>query len=355
MSWSDAWPETARDLDSSADSRQSSPPAKNKQSATILAKALDQVKKKKAENLPGKTVGGKHLQGALHSRQPTAHFSPSPLDPTGILVLALVETSTAASTAAGQEGTTMGTPRVFIVRHGETEWSLNGRHTGSTDIPLTANGEARVKATGRALVGDDRLIVPRKLAHIYVSPRKRAQRTFELLNLGLKDHALPWKAHGAAEKDPRLCDARIEVTQDIREWDYGDYEGITSPNIRAMRKEQGIEGYWDIWKDGCPGGESPEDITTRLDRLIADIRARFHGPAMEAGQRGDVLIVAHGHILRAFAMRWAGKSLQDGPTFLLEAGGVGTLSYEHHNIAEPAILLGGAFIVDGPATEAKKD
>ncbi|KAL8346018.1 hypothetical protein RB598_000092 [Gaeumannomyces tritici] len=331
----------------------------------------------------------------------------------------------------------MGTPRVFIVRHGETEWSLNGRHTGSTDIPLTANGEARVKATGRALVGDDRLIVPRKLAHIYVSPRKRAQRTFELLNLGLKDHALPWKAHGAAEKDPRLCDARIEVTQDIREWDYGDYEGITSPNIRAMRKEQGIEGYWDIWKDGCPGGESPEDITTRLDRLIADIRARFHGPAMEAGQRGDVLIVAHGHILRAFAMRWAGKSLQDGPTFLLEAGGVGTLSlmrgpspilflgprlpakpvlpslarspgrwenkawyagvcagfacikiagrqgtgvvgfelkadgatqsslarwtaglansYEHHNIAEPAILLGGAFIVDGPATEAKKD
>ncbi|KAL8354570.1 hypothetical protein RB601_004124 [Gaeumannomyces tritici] len=249
----------------------------------------------------------------------------------------------------------MGTPRVFIVRHGETEWSLNGRHTGSTDIPLTANGEARVKATGHALVGDDRLIVPRKLAHIYVSPRKRAQRTFELLNLGLKDRALPWKAHGAAEKDPRLCDARIEVTQDIREWDYGDYEGITSPNIRAMRKEQGIEGYWDIWKDGCPGGESPEDITTRLDRLIADIRARFHGPAMEAGQRGDVLIVAHGHILRAFAMRWAGKSLQDGPTFLLEAGGVGTLSYEHHNIAEPAILLGGAFIVDGPATEAKKD
>lgn len=88
-----------------------------------------------------------------------------------------------------------------------------------------------------------------------MSPRKRAQRTFELLNLGIKDQALPWKPHGAAEKDPRLCDARIEVTEDIREWDYGDYEGITSPNIRAMRKEQGIEGYWDIWKDGCPGGE----------------------------------------------------------------------------------------------------
>jgi len=251
----------------------------------------------------------------------------------------------------------MATPRVFIVRHGETEWSLNGRHTGTTDIPLTANGESRIRATGRALVGNDRLIVPRKLAHIYVSPRKRAQRTFELLNLGLQG-PLPWTAHGE-QSGGLQCDARIEVTEDIREWDYGTYEGITSPDIREMRKKQGLDPAWDIWRDGCPGGESPAEVTHRIDGLIKDIRERFQGPKIgkhgSDASPGDVLVVAHGHILRAFAMRWVGKSLQDGPTFLLEAGGVGTLSYEHHNINEPAILLGGAFIVDTLDAEADKE
>ncbi|KAK3996300.1 histidine phosphatase superfamily, partial [Cladorrhinum sp. PSN332] len=239
----------------------------------------------------------------------------------------------------------MGTPRVFIVRHGETEWSLNGRHTGSTDIPLTANGEKRVTATGKALVGNDRLIVPGKLAHIYVSPRKRAQRTLELLNIVDKDN-FPWGSHGQCLAKPGFaCAAKVEITEDIREWDYGDYEGITSPQIRELRKQQGLDVNWDIWRDGCPGGESPQDITTRLDRLIQDIRQKWHSPAMDGSRSGDVLIVAHGHILRAFAQRWAGTALHDGPTFLLEAGGVGTLSYEHHSINEPAILLGGAFYV----------
>ncbi|KAM4061220.1 histidine phosphatase superfamily (branch 1) domain-containing protein [Hirsutella rhossiliensis] len=241
-------------------------------------------------------------------------------------------------------------PRVFLVRHGETEWSLSGKHTGRTDIPLTADGEERVRATGEALVGNNRLIVPRKLSHIYVSPRKRAQRTFELLGLGTAG-ALPWAAHGGAlQRKGSVCDARVEVIEDVREWDYGDYEGIVTPEIRRMRAEQGLQGTWDIWRDGCPGGESPEQVTQRLDRLIADIRQKWHQPVMSskhaADEAGDVLIVAHGHILRAFAMRWAGKTLQDGPAFLLEAGGVGTLSYEHHNIEEPAILLGGAFVVD---------
>ncbi|KEY66037.1 hypothetical protein S7711_08814 [Stachybotrys chartarum IBT 7711] len=246
----------------------------------------------------------------------------------------------------------MATPRVFIIRHGETEWSLDGRHTGNTDIPLTANGEKRVRATGKALVGDDRLIVPSKIAHIYVSPRKRAQRTFELLNLGV-DGRLPWHPHGDAPDNRLPCAANVEVTEDIREWDYGDYEGITSPDIRRLRAEQGYKGTWDIWRDGCPGGESPQQVTDRLDRLIQDIRDKYHRPAFgksqdqtTSGRNGDVLIVAHGHILRAFALRWSGKTLQDGPAFLLEAGGVGTLSYEHHNIDEPAILLGGAFVVD---------
>ncbi|KAJ4386165.1 Sedoheptulose 1,7-bisphosphatase [Gnomoniopsis smithogilvyi] len=260
----------------------------------------------------------------------------------------------------------MSAPRVFIVRHGETEWSLTGQHTGLTDIPLTKAGEKRVIATGRALVGNDRLVVPKRLTHIFVSPRKRAQRTFELLNLGFKD--LPWKAHGSAEAagaPSEVCNARVEIMDDIREWDYGDYEGITSAEIRKLRKEQGLSEQWDIWRDGCPGGESPDEVTERLDRLITEIRSKYQephmtttGPSPPTCGTGDVMVVGHGHILRAFAMRWVGKSLQEGPTFLMEAGGVGTLSYEHKSIHEPAILLGGAFVVENPEetiAEARKD
>lgn len=190
----------------------------------------------------------------------------------------------------------------------------------------------------------------------YVSPRKRAQRTFELLNLGFKH--LPWRAHGAPSGPGEACNAKIEVTGAIREWDYGDYEGVTSAEIRGIRAAQGLPPGWDIWRDGCPGGESPGDVTARLDALIADIRRRWQAPCLGGqarapadGSSGDVLVVGHGHILRAFAMRWVGKSLSEGPTFLMEAGGVGTLSYEHHSIAEPAILLGGAFIVDSAEEE----
>lgn len=161
----------------------------------------------------------------------------------------------------------MTTPRVFIIRHGETEWSLNGRHTGTTDIPLTAAGEARIRATGRALVGADRLIVPRHLAHIYVSPRKRAQRTLELLGLGPKEADLPWRRHGEIEKGDRRdagvgggaggggdVSAKVQVTEAVREWEYGDYEGVTSKQIGERREKRG-EPKWDIWRDGCPGGE----------------------------------------------------------------------------------------------------
>jgi len=87
-----------------------------------------------------------------------------------------------------------------------------------------------------------------------VSPRKRAQRTFELLNLGLKQ-PLPWAPHGQTDDEGLSCEASVEVTEDIREWDYGEYEGITSPDIREMRKQQGLDPAWDIWRDGCPGGE----------------------------------------------------------------------------------------------------
>ncbi|CBF78167.1 hypothetical protein AN8720.2 [Aspergillus nidulans FGSC A4] len=236
-------------------------------------------------------------------------------------------------------------PRCFIIRHGETEWSLNGRHTGITDLPLTENGEKRIKATGKALVGNDRLIAPKKLVHVYVSPRTRAQRTLELLEIGCRER-LPWTEKRKAESDePIRTEAKVEITEAIREWDYGDYEGLTSKQIRERRAEQG-EGSWDIWRDGCPGGESPEDVMKRLDALIAEIREKHHKPCFEGNKEsGDVLIVAHGHILRAFAMRWTGRPLTE-TALILEAGGVGTLSYEHHNIEEPAIILGGGFVVE---------
>ncbi|MCJ1400905.1 hypothetical protein MMC11_004116 [Xylographa trunciseda] len=262
----------------------------------------------------------------------------------------------------------MSTPRVFIIRHGETEWSLNGRHTGISELPLTANGEKRIRATGKALVGDDRLIVPSKISHIYVSPRRRAQRTLELLDLGCHERLGEDDGNIEHGKEDLISRVKVQITEDIREWDYGDYEGKTSPQVREERKAMGLKENWDIWRDGCPGGESPTDVSERLDRLIADIRTRFHGKAMgkkpdDEKMKGDVLVVAHGHILRAFAMRWIGRGLTEGVSLLLEAGGVGTLrygfrsapdgdetdssaSYEHNRIEEPAILLGGAFVVD---------
>lgn len=166
----------------------------------------------------------------------------------------------------------MTTPRVFIIRHGETEWSLDGRHTGVSDIPLTANGERRIRATGRALVGPDRLIVPRNLAHVYVSPRTRAQRTVELLNLGCAE-PLPWSGKHPEDHDEvgARSEARIEVTENVREWDYGDYEGITSATIREERQKRG-EAEWDIWRDGCPGGEYVHARGTRVSLAEAHMR-----------------------------------------------------------------------------------
>jgi broad specificity phosphatase PhoE len=183
----------------------------------------------------------------------------------------------------------------------------------------------------------------------YVSPRHRAQRTLELLNLGCQER-YPWhkdndtnewappndseaKQDGSDAK--RTTKAEIQITPSISEWDYGDYEGLTSPQIRQSRKERGLSENWDIWRDGCEGGESPEDVTARLDELIKDIREKWHKGRFGKGSGwkgkagggvpNDVLIVAHGHILRSFAARWVGKKLEDNPSLILEAGGVGTL------------------------------
>jgi len=182
---------------------------------------------------------------------------------------------------------------------------------------------------------------------IYTYPPEPApKKTLELLQIGCRER-YPWQKTDSDSDTSIRTNAKVEITQDIREWDYGDYEGITSHEIRERRKKEG-KGHWDIWTDGCPGGESPEDVTARVDRLISEIRSEYHAPVIGkcTNEPSDVLVVAHGHILRAFAMRWAGKTLHDGPTLLLEAGGIGTLSYEHYNLEEPAILLGGSFMVD---------
>lgn len=182
-----------------------------------------------------------------------------------------------------------------------------------------------------------------------MSPRHRAQRTLELLEIGCRER-LPWNERRDSAEAIRT-EAKVEITEAVREWDYGDYEGLTSKQIREQRAERG-EGPWNIWTDGCPGGEygssflscvvlfssygtltltcgrSPEDVVRRLDALIEEIRTKYQKPCFDDPDetKGDVLVVAHGHILRAFAMRWTGKPLTD-TSLILEAGGIGTLRY----------------------------
>lgn len=224
-------------------------------------------------------------------------------------------------------------PRLIFVRHGETEWSKSGQHTSVTDLPLTENGVKRVRATGRALVGDNRLVNPAYVEHIFVSPRSRAQQTLKLF---FED------SPGVLDKIPTT------ITSDIREWDYGKYEGKKSADIRADRTKRGIDknGHsWNIWSDGCEEGEQPQEVEKRVDHLISEVR-KIHKKALDSKQKHcDVMVFAHGHILRVLALRWVNGDITTNPALILEAGGVGVLSYEHDNIEEPAIYLGGAFFV----------
>jgi broad specificity phosphatase PhoE len=140
---------------------------------------------------------------------------------------------------------------------GETEWAKSGRYTGTTDIDLTREGVAQVVATAATLVGVGRLLDPSRLARVFVSPRKRARKTFELL--------LPSPSSTAAEWNESVC-----YTEDIAEWDYGDYEGLTAGEIRRLRNDRGLdrERKWDIWRDGCEGGEYVDSTCTHsLDSL----------------------------------------------------------------------------------------
>jgi len=173
---------------------------------------------------------------------------------------------------------------LVLARHGETEWSLNGRHTGRTDLPLTENGRRRARELKRRLEG-------RKFTLVLRSPLRRAAETCELAGLG----------------------DRAEVRDDLHEWDYGDYEGVTTPEIHAHRPG------WSLWRDGCPNGEDAARVGARADRIIAEVRAA----------KGDAIAFGHGHMLRVLGARWAGLRPEDGGLLALGTGSLCVLGYEH--------------------------
>ena len=173
---------------------------------------------------------------------------------------------------------------VYAIRHGETEWSLSGQHTGTTDIPLTENGRRQAERMRPALA-------KQTFALVLVSPLQRARETCELAGLG-----------EAAAVDP-----------DLLEWNYGEYEGLTSRQIAERTPD------WLIFRDGCPGGETPEQVGARVDKVIA--RARAAG--------GNVALFAHGHVLRVLAARWIGLPPRAGQHFLLNTGTLSVLGYYH--------------------------
>ena len=175
------------------------------------------------------------------------------------------------------------TRRLYLVRHGETAWSLSGQHTGTTDLALTEQGEEAAKRLGPPL---SRVA----FARVLTSPMRRAGRTCELAGLG----------------------AQATVDADLMEWNYGDYEGLTTEQIR------GRAPGWLLFRDGCPGGESPEAIAARVDRLIMRVRAID----------GDVALFAHGHVFRVLAARWLGLPVIVGRHFLLDTATLSILGYD---------------------------
>ena len=172
--------------------------------------------------------------------------------------------------------------RIYVIRHGETEWSLSGQHTGVTDIPLTENGRNQARSLQPMLANES-------FSLVLTSPLQRAKDTCMLSGLG-----------DQAEVDPNLM-----------EWNYGDYEGITSKQIHEQAPG------WLIFNDGAPSGETPEQVGSRADRVIAKIRS----------VQGDVALFAHGHIFRVLVARWLDLPPQAGRNFLLDTGTLNILGY----------------------------
>ncbi|MBW8865259.1 MAG: histidine phosphatase family protein [Verrucomicrobia bacterium] len=184
-------------------------------------------------------------------------------------------------------------PAVYLARHGETAWSLSGQHTGLTDLPLTEKGERNAQQLGKRLSEI-------QFNKVLTSPLQRARKTCELAGFG-----------GVAEIDGNLV-----------EWNYGDYEGRRSVEIASMNSG------WQLFRDGCPGGESPGQVAARADQVIARVRAIT----------GDVLIFSSGHFLRMFAARWLGLEPVAGKFFMLQTASLSVLSYEHE-LSRPVVLL----------------
>jgi probable phosphoglycerate mutase len=184
-------------------------------------------------------------------------------------------------------------PQIYLARHGETEWSLSGQHTGRTDISLTQNGEQNARSLGERLRG-------LHFAQVWTSPMQRAKRTCELAGFG----------------------AQAQTDADLMEWDYGDYEGLRTADIRKARPD------WFLFRDGCPNGETPAAIALRADRVVSRLRT--------AG--GDVIIFSHGHFLRVLGARWLGLPVVDARFLLLTTASLSILGYEH-NLDEPVLRL----------------
>ncbi|HEY2785701.1 MAG TPA: histidine phosphatase family protein [Fimbriiglobus sp.] len=183
-------------------------------------------------------------------------------------------------------------PTVDLARHGETEWSKSGQHTGRTDIPLTAKGESDGRRLADRLAGT-------AYSHVLSSPLQRAAKTAALAGF------------------------QPEIDADLLEWNYGRYEGLMTADIRRDRPD------WDLFRDGCPDGESPAEIADRVDRLIGRLRQRS----------GRLLLFAHGHILRVLAARWVGQPVTFAGSLLLSTATVSTLGFDHADPDEPAISL----------------
>ena len=183
---------------------------------------------------------------------------------------------------------------IYLIRHGETAWSLSGQHAGRTDIPLTPAGEAQARGLGQRLAGIE-------FSQVFASPRCRAIDT--------------WRLSGLAPA--------VQVREDLAEWDYGEYEGLVSSEIQ--QRQPG----WNVFANGCPGGESPADMMARVDRVIEWLRTLD----------GTIAICAHGHFGRALGARWIGLPLVDAGRLLLSTASVSALDYEHGQRDRPAILL----------------
>jgi broad specificity phosphatase PhoE len=184
-------------------------------------------------------------------------------------------------------------PITYLARHGETSWSLTGQHTGRTDLPLTGRGESNARKLRERLSG-------LTFMRVFTSPLQRARRTCELAGFG----------------------SAAEIDADLVEWDYGDYEGRRTDEIRAERPD------WQLFRDGCPGGESPQHVAERADRVASRVRA----------VPGNVLVFSSGHFLRMLALRWTGLEMSSGIAFTLSTAGLSTLGYEN-STRQPVIRL----------------